>query len=88
MTFVFEFSEADTETLRRLLRDCVGVNSYASLTAQFFSQLSEQERRQRKVQLPSSADVFADLAKLVDDSYLDVDSPTHFLKKLREECSQ
>lgn len=52
VTFLFEFSEADTETLRRLLRDCVGVNSYASLTAQFFSQLSEQERRQRKAQLP------------------------------------
>lgn len=55
MTFVFEFSEIDTETLYRLLFDCIGVDSYASLTAQFFSQLSKQERRQRKAamaQLP------------------------------------
>ena len=47
LNFIFEFSEADTETLRRLLRDCVGVDAYAGLVAQFFSQLSEQERRQR-----------------------------------------
>ena len=47
MTFIFEFSELDTETLRCLLRDCVGVDSYDSLAAQFFAQLSEQERRQR-----------------------------------------
>ncbi len=46
MTFLFEFSEADTETLRLLLRDCVGVDSYNGLVSQFFSQLSEQERRQ------------------------------------------
>ena len=47
LIFVFKFSEADTEPLRFLLRDCVGVYAYAGLVAQFFSQLSEQERRQR-----------------------------------------
>jgi len=49
LTFIFEFSKLDTETLRGLLRDCVGVNSYNSLAAQFFAQLSDQERRQRLV---------------------------------------
>ena len=55
LNFIFEFSEADTDTLCALLRECLGVKPYASLTAQFFSQLSEQERRQRKAamaQLP------------------------------------
>jgi len=51
MTFVFEFSEADTEKLRIMLLDCVGVDSYYdSLVAQFFSQLVEQERRQRQAE--------------------------------------
>lgn len=48
MVFVFGFSEADTEALRLLLLDCIGVSTYSNLAAQFFSQLSEQERRQRK----------------------------------------
>lgn len=52
MTYVFELSEADTEKLRKMLYDCVGVDSYNSLVAQFFSQLWEQERRQRQAQLP------------------------------------
>lgn len=54
MTFVFKFSEADTEKLRHLLRDCLGVNSYDSLVAQFFSQLWEQERRQRLAAMAQS----------------------------------
>lgn len=48
MTFVFELSEADTEKAAELYRGCLGVPGYESLTANFFSQLSEQERRQRK----------------------------------------
>ena len=42
MTFIFEFSEADTETLRCLLRDCVGVDVYNGLVSSFFVQMGAQ----------------------------------------------
>lgn len=48
MTFVFEFSETDTEKLCQMLQDCEGVVYYADLVQAFFGQLRKQQEPGKK----------------------------------------